>query len=254
MLFSHSGRIGDVLYSLYFCKAWRGTFDLHLVTNQSDPPTYFKEKPIRISDKDLEFILPLFEYQSYINKVTAGEEKPDDAYTLDLFRTHSNICSLKDIRDWYFCLTCRVTQHPYPFANKAEAILELPDVTENIDKIAICFTDRYKAVCNLSVLEPIKDKLVFIGLESEWKNFCTSYFPVEFEKFNTMLDMAVFMKSCRGFIGNVSGTYAIVECAHIRRVQCQQADGGNVPIYDSTGIRTQNSDVLLQCAKNMLLM
>ena len=253
MIFAHSGRIGDVLYSLYFCKSWRGTFDLHLVTNQADPPTYFKEKPIRISDKDLEFILPLFEYQSYINKVTAGEEKPENAYTLDLFRTHSNICSLKDIRDWYFCLTCRVTRHPCPFANKREAILELPDVTENIDKIAICFTDRYKAVCNLSVLEPIKDKLIFIGLESEWKNFCESYFPVEFEKFNTMLDMGVFMKSCKGFIGNVSGTYAIAECAHIYRVQCQQADGGNVPIWDNTGVRTMNDDRLYECAKNLLM-
>ena len=254
MIFSHSGRIGDVLYSLYFCKDLAHTFNLHLLTNQPDPPAYFKEKPIRISDKDLEFILPLFEYQSYINKVTARDTAPDDAYALDVFRVHSSICGLKDIRDWYFCLTCRIQNPPTLFANKAEAILELPDVTEKIDKIAICFTDRYKTVCHPSVLEPIKDKLVFIGLESEWKNFCESYFPVEFEKFNTMLDMGVFMKSCHGFIGNVSGTYAIAECAHIRRVQCQQADGGNVPIWDNTGIRTQNSDVLLQCAKNMLLM
>ena len=254
MLFTHSGRIGDVLYSLYFCRQWKNTFDLHLVTNQADPPSYFKEKPIRISDKDLDFILPLFEYQSYINKVIAGDYIPDNSFKLDVFRICSRICALKDIRDWYFCLINKV---PYPsanFYNKDKAILELPDATEKIDKIAICFTDRYKAVCNLSVLEPMKDKLVFIGLESEWKKFCESYFPIEYQKFSTMLDMALYMKSCKGFIGNVSGTYAVAECAHINRIQCQQEDGGNVPIWDDTGIRTRDDSELYKYAKNMLLM
>ena len=68
-----------------------------------------------------------------------------------------------------------------------------------------------------------------------------------------MLDMAVFMKSCRGFIGNTSGTYAIAECAHINRIQCQRADGGNVPIWDDTGVRTKNDAELYEYAKNMLL-
>ena len=249
MIFTHSGRIGDVLYSLYFCKAWQGTFDLHLVTNQLDPPTYFKEKPIRISDKDLEFILPLFEYQSYINKVTAGEYFPEGSFKLDVFREQPNICGLKDIRDWYYCLDRSISP-----SNKCEAILELPDITKKIDKIAICFTDRHKAVCHPSVLAPIRKHLVFIGFESEWKNFCEECFPVEFQKFNTMLDMAVFMKTCKGFIGNQSGVYTIAECAHILRVLCRPNEGDNNPVWDNTGIRTKSSDELYDYANQMLVM
>lgn len=63
------------------------------------------------------------------------------------------------------------------------------------------------------------------------KHFCKQHFPVEYHPVDNALEMLRFLQSCRGMIGNVSGTFAIAECAKIPRILCLTRDRNNVRVY-----------------------
>lgn len=226
--FRHSGRMGDIFYSLYWClHVTHGEpFDLILRTGVSawDP----SNRPHMMERADAAFMLPLLLVQPYIRGVRIvgiGDPLPDDCVNLDAFRENFYAVCSREIRLWYYPQS--VNHSDEFFA----PVLSAPDPPKPCGRIAICFTPRYKECFDVGILSPFRDELVFIGLKSEHEAFCRQHFPVEYHPVENALDMLRFLQSCRGMIGNVSGTFAIAECAKILRILCLEQSKNNVRVY-----------------------
>lgn len=65
--FNHSGKLGNILYSLHFCKELATLngdiqFNFHIQTNVNE-----LDGSLGLNKKQVEFIKPLLEKQEYIN-------------------------------------------------------------------------------------------------------------------------------------------------------------------------------------------
>ena len=227
-MFKHSGRMGDIFYSLYWCRnVTRGEpFDLILRTGVPawDP----SGRPHLMERADAAFMLPLLLAQPYIRsvRITDGRDSlPTGTVDLDAFREHFYEVCREEIRLWYY------PHGTPPLQEFHEPVLSAPDQPEPCGRFAICFTPRYRECFDVGILSPFRDDLVFVGLPSEHKDFCRRHFPVEYRPVADALEMLRFFQSCRGMIGNVSGTFAIAECAKIRRILCLEQNRNNVRVY-----------------------
>ena len=224
--FRHAGRMGDILYSLYFATHFtRGeAFDYVLQTDVADrfDPSH---RPCLMTQKEAEFLKPLLEFQSYINhvEITSSARYPDEVYVLDAFRRDMRRIIGREIRTWYYGL-----REVIPHGEFARPVLTVEDQPERLGVIAVCFTPRYKQTFDLAPLRKYRDDIIFVGLPEEHEAFCRDYFPVYHYQVLDALDLLELVSACRGFVGNVSGTYAIMECAKIPRILCLEPKGGNV--------------------------
>ena len=246
----HSGRMGDVLYSLYYAThlTQGKPFNFLLRANVRDycDPSgrrYLMER------KDADFMSPLLAYQPYIDRVFVAEnerEIPQDSFMLDKFRLNMYGIIGKEIRTWYYGV--RENIPPGEFSRK---VLSAPETYSPRDKFAICFTQRYREAFDVEpVLREYADDLVFVGLPEEYRDFCRECFPVEYKPVENALDLLSFLQSCRGFIGNVSGTFALAECSKIPRILCLARDNGNVRVYGN-GVEVKTTEQLYQSIETM---
>lgn len=246
----HSGRMGDVLYSLYYAThlTQGKPFNFLLRANVRDycDPSgrrYLMER------KDADFMSPLLAYQPYIDRVFIAEnerEIPQDSFMLDKFRLNMYGIIGKEIRTWYYGV--RENIPPGEFSRK---VLSAPETYSHRDKFAICFTQRYREAFDVEpVLREYADDLVFVGLPEEYRDFCRECFPVEYKPVENALDLLSFLQSCRGFIGNVSGTFALAECSKIPRILCLARDNGNVRVYGN-GVEVKTTQQLYQSIETM---
>ena len=109
-VFSHTGSLGDILYSLYFCRELTQRlgieqFDLHIRTNVPDAGMKGFTHPygtVRISSNAAQFMTTLLEAQQYIRKVTCSDALPENAIELDRFRDLKLNLSSGSIQNWYY--------------------------------------------------------------------------------------------------------------------------------------------------------
>ena len=242
--------MGDVLYSLYYAThlTQGKPFNFLLRANVRDycDPSgrrYLMER------KDADFMSPLLAYQPYIDRVFIAEnerEIPQDSFMLDKFRLNMYGIIGKEIRTWYYGV--RENIPPGEFTRK---VLSAPETYSPRDKFAICFTQRYREAFDVEpVLREYADDLVFVGLPEEYRDFCRECFPVEYKPVENALDLLSFLQSCRGFIGNVSGTFALAECSKIPRILCLARDNGNVRVYGN-GVEVKTTEQLYQSIETM---
>lgn len=246
----HSGRMGDVLYSLYYAThlTQGKPFNFLLRANVRDycDPSgrrYLMER------KDADFMSPLLAYQPYIDRVFIAEnerEIPQDSFMLDKFRLNMYGIIGKEIRTWYYGVRENI-----PAGEFSRKVLSAPETYSPRDKFAICFTQRYREAFDVEpVLREYADDLVFVGLPEEYRDFCRECFPVEYKPVENALDLLSFLQSCRGFIGNVSGTFALAECSKIPRILCLARDNGNVRVYGN-GVEVKTTEQLYQSIETM---
>ena len=221
--FSHAGRMGDLLYSLYYAKQLsnneRFKLVLHTGVSAWDP----SGRPFLMNQADAEFVRPLLEAQGYIESVEITDEPAPGCFRLDSFRDHMRQLAGKEIRQWYYDFST-VKLYPQGFGRP---VLSMPDVPKT-DRVAICFTPRYKSAASGRMLNRIADKLVFIGLPEEHEAFCKKCFPVPYHPVKNALEMLAFAASCRMFAGNVSGVFAIMECAKVPRILFKKISNNDV--------------------------
>lgn len=246
--FSHSGRMGDVFYSLYFCKHVSGgepfAFDLHTGVRAWGPSW----RPYMMTESDAAFFSPLLHAQPYISEVTVSTGFRCAKFrSLDDFRDDMKRTQGREIREWYFDAAGIA---PVSFDKPVLTIPDRPKPTH--DRIAVCFTPRYRAALNPRALEPFRNKLVFVGLPTEHRAFCRDAFPVEYFPCVSMLEMLQFIASCRVFVGNVSGVFAAVECAKLPRILCTAPDGGNVRAYGQEGFEVRTGTELQKAVSYFL--
>jgi hypothetical protein len=201
--FKHSGLMGDIIYSLLSIKT------LNIKSN------YFidinKKSNITLMNKSkFDFLKPLLESQNYINKVsTYNEEKIN--YDFDLFRLNKNI------KTQHLCLS------------HWEALNIKKDINLNISWLKVNPKKESKIVIHRSLIRHnltfdymnyIKDdNVLFLGLESEYKNFINKYkINVRYLNVENALEFAKIIAGSELFIGNQSLGYAIAEGLKVNRI------------------------------------
>lgn len=214
--FNHSGKIGDILYSLYFCKelseaANNNKFNFHIQTNIKEKNGFGG-----MSIKDYEFMKLLLEKQNYINELTYSDDIPNQ----EIFCNLNNIRSLpviilaKDIRSWYYHL---LSNH-LP-KNFYKPIIQVEPNDKFKDKIILTYTFRYKNTnINYDQIKEFANNLIFMGTENEYEQFKNIYFDLQFKKCENMLEIAQYMAGAGGVIGNPGGLYALAECLKVPRI------------------------------------
>lgn len=139
--FIHSGRMGDILYSLYAAKRISARiaeqFDYVLRTGVSawDP----SGRPHMMEISDAEFLKPLLEAQPYIREVKITDNRRTEGYVLDSFRRNMSLVIGREIRLWYY----DPRQHVAP-DEFSRPVLTAPDAPQKKPWIAVCFTPRYR--------------------------------------------------------------------------------------------------------------
>lgn len=173
--FNHSGKLGDILFSLYFCKEYANSyeedkFNYHIQTNVVEGNGL-----IGMSENAVKFIKPLLESQEYINEVTWGDNiREDNTINLMDFKELTINIFGGDIRSWYYNL---VSNHlPKEFW---KPIIKVEPNYKIKDKIILTWTHRYQNVyIDYNCLQEFKDNLIFIGVKDEIDEFCKKYFNV----------------------------------------------------------------------------
>ncbi len=223
MLFCHSGHLGDILFSLHFCKemleSYGGEkFDFHIRTNVTEAGLEklgYPFKAVRMTQGGAEFIAGLLRSQPYIGNVSCGDESPENAFDLDLFRNLKINFSAGHIANYYYNL---VDRH-LPRQFYKPVITVTPD-RKYCDRIILIATARYRNIfVDMSALEPFREKLVFAGLPEEYTEFCEKYFYVEYiGKLKSMAEIAGYFAGAAGVIGNQSGLFSLAECMKVPRI------------------------------------
>lgn len=218
--FSHSGNIGDVIYSLPFCLncSNQGKISFHLKTNV--PADYTSPHPfgkIRMSVQAAKMLVPLLEAQEWAGEISLSDELPEGYYELDEFRRPMLLnISAGSISQWYNILS---TKCIYP-ADLSKPWLGVPQ--SNLlkgKKIVLFRSSRYRRKgLNYAVLKPFAEDFVFIGLPEEHKNFCDSFFKVDYLPFSTFLEAAQIIKEAKLIIGNQTGLFSIAEGMKVPRL------------------------------------
>ena len=222
LLFSHTGSLGDILYSLHFCRELTcrlgaECFDLHIRTNVHDDGMKGFKHPygsVRMSRNAAEFMKPLLEEQPYIRCVTISDELPEHAIDLDRFRELKLNLSSGDIRNWYYQLTS--LHLPREFW---KPVLSVKTDTKYQDKIFFSATSRYQNLyIDYTALEKYRELLVFAGTPEEYEDFSRNYFETTYVKTDTLLELAGYIAGARGFIGNQGGLFSLAECLKVPRI------------------------------------
>ncbi|MBE6365377.1 MAG: hypothetical protein E7053_06450 [Lentisphaerae bacterium] len=223
IIFCHSGHNGDILYSLYFCRelaAFYGMtkFRFHLRTNVGEPGLEAMGHPfksVRMTVNGAQFLAGMLKQQEYISRVTYGDELPDNAFDLDLFRKMMINFASGQIQNYYYNL---VDEHlPREFW---KPVIYAEEDFKYRDKIILIATGRYRNVfVDMAALQPFCNDLVFAGLPEEYDDFCQKYFQLEYiGKVDSMMDFAKYFAGAKGVIGNQSGLFALAECMKIPRI------------------------------------
>ena len=213
LLYTHSGKLGDLIYSLNFAKEYAtqqgcDTFDLYLQTWCRDPDA------VRLTEQSVGWIKPLLEYQPYINKVTYGRDKPIDAVDLDRFRRNGVQTSASDIRLWYYRDQCNVLPK-----DLTSPMLTAPSISGLENKIIIGRSSRYhRRGINYNGLKDIRDSMLFVGTPSEYTDFCKCCFKVAYYPTEDALVLASVLKSASVVIANQSCIFALAEQLKVPRI------------------------------------
>ena len=235
LVFSHSGKIGDVVYSLPFCRAvaaaaGRGRFAFHLKTGTVVERTRANGSIARTPLLDAAgaaLLAPLLGRQPFVESVSVSDAVPAGALDLDLFRLQT-------------CLPLWGNSLSYYYLPLAPWLADPPDLSRpwlsdgrRLDlgkkRIALFLTSRYpRETLSLSFLEPFREELLFLGTETEHAAFESAWFPVERRKIADFADALDVLSSVRFAIGNQTGFFAIAEALKIPRLLLVSGESPNV--------------------------
>jgi hypothetical protein len=158
---------------------------------------------------------PLLDGQEYIEsyEIYTGQDHEIDLDNVRM-KTFTNQ-PLGSINRWLFYvypqMACNLS-HAWVFPKKL-------DVFGSSDVIAINFTFRYRNhLVDYSVLK--KHKFIeFVGLPEEHERFCKQWgLDIPLRKFSNFRHLAVYLKSCKLFLGNQSFCYQLAESMKIPRI------------------------------------
>ena len=236
-VFSHSGKIGDLVFAIPFCRAvaaaaGSGRFSIHLKTGTVLERTREDGSKINVQlfgEREAAFLRPLLERQPFIESVSVSGDIPVGALDLDLFRLQT-------------CLPLWGNSIPNYYLPLAPWLANPPDLStpwlfggRKIDlgkkKIALFLTGREpREGFSFAFLEPFRDEILFLGTAGEHEAFEKAYFPVDLRKIADFADALDVLSSVRLVIGNQTGFFAMAEAMKIPRLLLvPDGNANNVP-------------------------
>ena len=235
LVFSHSGKIGDLVFALPFCRAVAASvehdrFSMHLKTGtvvERVRADGFVFPMPQFDAAGAELLRPLLERQPYIESVTVSGELPGGALDLDVFRTQT-------------CLPLWGGSLPLFYLSLAPWLVDVPDLSKpwlfggrkadlGGKTVALFSTERYpRPAFSFSFLEPFRDQILFLGSDAEHAAFETAYFPVEHRKIGDFADALDVLSSVRLAVGNQTGFFAMAEALKVPRLMLVSERDPNV--------------------------
>lgn len=220
MKFNHSGHMGDVLYALHFIREFseiRGekpSINIQWGVAETGVNLTHPNGNVRLTKEATEFIAPLLRKQEWIEEVTTELTIPEGYIDLDEFRKLPMNYSAGDIRDYVYGLSTI----PFP-RNFHEKIIEVEKVPGYENTTITTFTKRYvNPTLDYTLFQRIND-LTFVGLPFEYDLFREkSQANVGFIQVTNAYELAQIIRSCKLFIGNQCGIYAIAEMLKVPRI------------------------------------
>jgi len=197
-VFSHSGDIGDIIYSLPTIRACGGgELVLFNFPGRTSQP---------MSIERYLTLKPLLEFQSYIFKVRFTNNHEDSS--LNGFRDH--VRNGENCADWHLCT------HGLPWEARTTKWLTVPEPLVK-NRTIIAWTPRYHCFDFpwTSVINKYGDDLGFLGYEQYYKEFCKIYNTnnkiINYIKTDNFLNVAQIIEGCSLYIGNLTSMTAIAE-------------------------------------------
>ncbi len=211
--FSHSGHMGDLIYSLPVVKELSKNYKCNyfIVVNKKVEQNYLDHPSgdVFINDRAAKLLLPLLKKQDYLNEVKVYENEEIDI-DFDLFRKVPINLNFHSTR-WF----SHLVGHPIKMSEKFLSVGENKDMK---GKIVILRSKRYlNPFINYQFLNQ-KKNLIFIGLKDEFNDLKKDVPNLEFYDCKNFLEMAEIINSSKFFIGNQSLGYAIAEALKVNRL------------------------------------
>jgi hypothetical protein len=227
LAFKHSGRLGDIIYSLPLVKQLaeeKGEAADFFVP--SDTPAnltgnvYHPGGSLMVSEALFKFVRPLLAAQPYIRSASfvPTSDIPSSAINLDAFRTSGLNLGAGCIQGWY--------RKVFGVAFPLEAVwLTVPAGStpkqSDVPAVVVNRTTRY---CNTSINYQVLDavgQIGFIGLDYELQEFVTRFHlrNVLHLKPKDALEMAQIMVRAKVFVGNQSFCFSVAEGLKVPRAQ-----------------------------------
>ena len=225
--FKHSGRLGDILYSLpllqEMSKIECSPVDLYIgndVPARLGADVFHPSLDVMVNTALFQYIHPLLARQTYINKVEhiASLEIPSDVIDLDKFKESGLNLKAGLIHGWYR----KAFGLPFPL-EKAWLhidILNANDALRDYDvDVLVSRTTRF---CNTRINYSFLDQIEgvgFIGMPYEYDDFISRHAlkRVRHVRVENAFDLAVLMRRAKVFIGNQSSNFAIAEGLKVTR-------------------------------------
>jgi len=222
--FTHAGKLGDILYSLYYCLEVSRRFhfdkfnyDIQVNKMISDFDDTCEKDEMLLSQKDAEFIRPLLNALPYVNEVTIGAPPNKETIDLNSFRRRDISPYGCEIRDWYYMSSPRT--FPREFWKQLIQVAPNPKYK---DKILFTLTERYVNIAiDYKQLEQFREHLAFIGTDSEYRAFQTQYFELEraeLSEDDNLLTVARYLAGAKGYMANQSCFFSLAELMKINRI------------------------------------
>lgn len=225
LIFKHSGRLGDIVYSLPLVKKMAEmageSVEYYIpsdVPSRLGQDVFHPGGELLVGPGLFAFIAPLLEVQPYLKKVhfVKSAELPADYLDLDAFK-HSGL-NLKGglIQGWYRKAFGVAFPIEAPWLTLPGSGTQAQAPTFNV------LVGRTTRFCNTSINYAFLDsieKVGFIGLKYEYEDFIERHGlrSVQHVPVTDALDMARRMQDCRVYVGNQSVNFAIADGMKIPR-------------------------------------
>ncbi len=234
--FRHSGKLGDIIYSLPAVRALGGgVFYVDHVTQHLQKPA--------LGMQSARMMIELLQTQDYIQRAALYDGEPV-SYDLDRFRDKAfpvhvfNIIQNEtdkaagllfgnfaaEVRQRFVPrLEVNMPQfHWESVGLPGKADLNVPWISgiqqKSIAEIVISKTPRHSGKLNWLGLKQYASRSVFVGMEEEWQAFRGAYFDIEFYKVSSLLDFAQVVAGAKLYVGNQSFGLALADAMLVPRV------------------------------------
>jgi len=205
--FLHSGRIGDLIYSLATIKELSKSHKCKLYVQIEKPDG--SSRKFFINKRNGEQLLPLLRNQDFLETVNFYKDEKIDI-NLNLFRDIPiNHCFFEPR---WFSHICGVN------INVENTYLSVKPHNSIKNKIIVGRSPRYRnAYLNYKFLKNEKN-LLCIGLKDEFQDSKKEINNLEFHDCKDFLEMAEIIKASKFFVGNMSFQYVISDALKIPRL------------------------------------
>jgi hypothetical protein len=217
--FSHSGNLGDIIYSLPVVKHFGGG-DFHIkIGNVPNVIRKYNNGPVpaeyegKLSESDYKWLAPLLESQDYVKNVSPWNGETID-YDLDEFRGTVGQSFTGNFLETYFKtfkIDYKIDDVLAPWLTVAPKMVAPLVVTRTFrwrsDK-----TSTIKTWLTLIRDNKLADNAVFIGLPHEHDDFQKLFnVKIPYYKCRDFLDMAEVIAGCNMFLSNQTFAYGIAQ-------------------------------------------